>query len=273
MQLAKVPQLSALCRDQLKRAMVRWQPGWSADLQERGAQPSAMPRPGCSAVFRHVAGWTPWHLLRKRRVTSCPNWAASTERLPCQVQRADDVRLERPLLHACSRDMRRFCKDVEMGERGMQGGGEQDARGDSPCKRGFKGHGWRVEVGEGDLVLEMGRRMQRVPFCSTQCCGLGRQERTWSVCLLNRNSWQPPNSAVDNPPPLPAAPAHPRRGPHGGVPAGPPPGGRLLRPLPRGAGGAHGAPSSGLRAELRPAVGWCASLHAIQQPASLLLSR
>lgn len=89
-----------------------------------------MPRPGYSAVFRHVAGWTPWHLLRKRRVTSCPNWAASTERLPCQVQRADDVRLERPLLHACSRDMRRFCKDVEMGERGMQGGRAR-------CKGGF----------------------------------------------------------------------------------------------------------------------------------------
>ncbi len=32
-----------------------------------------------------------------------------------QVERADDIRLERPLLHACSRDMRRFCKDVEMG--------------------------------------------------------------------------------------------------------------------------------------------------------------
>lgn len=34
MQLAKVPQLSALCRDQLKRVMVRWQPGCSADWQE-----------------------------------------------------------------------------------------------------------------------------------------------------------------------------------------------------------------------------------------------
>lgn len=39
-------------------------------------------------------------------------------------------------------------------------------------------------MGEGDLVLEMGHRMQRVPFCSTQCCGLGRQARTWSVYFL-----------------------------------------------------------------------------------------
>lgn len=37
---------------------------------------------------------------------------------PLQVQRSDDIRLERPLLRACSRDMRRFCKDVEMGEGG-----------------------------------------------------------------------------------------------------------------------------------------------------------
>ncbi|KAI7844989.1 hypothetical protein COHA_001355 [Chlorella ohadii] len=108
--LTKVPQLSALCRDQLKRAM---------------------------------------------------------------VERADDIRLERPLLHACSRDMRRFCKDVEMGEGRMeaclQDHREQDGFSER-CRQALEA---RMERQAADYQLNYGLR----EYCAEDIDELCKEQR------------------------------------------------------------------------------------------------